>query len=274
GSFAGRGQWTSYARLVGAEALMRLSLAVVLTVLGAGSVGLHVATGAAAGTWLLFTVSSRIRGVRHQRSADHGRAFVAGAVQAMIGAASSAALLVGFPVLLRVTTPAATYALAAPLILAVQLTRAPLLIPLNAYQGVAITHFLNHRDQGARPLLRIAAVIAAVGGVGAVAAALVGPWIMTVVLGAGYRVPPLVLGALTVTAALLALLTLTGSATLALGRHRAFAAGWLAATVCSAAALLAPGDLSTRVVASLAIGPLVGIVVHVIGMRRGLRAHG
>jgi O-antigen/teichoic acid export membrane protein len=272
GTLAGRGQWTTYARLVGAEALMRLTLAVVLTLLGAGSTGLQIATGAAAATWLLFTVSDRIRSVRRQRSADHGRAFVTGGGQAMIGTAASAALVVGFPVLLRVSTPHDVFKLAAPLLLAIQLTRAPLLIPLNAYQGVAITHFLDKRDEGARPLLRLAAIITAVGVVGAVAAALVGPWIMTTLFGEGYHVPPLVLAGLTLTAALMALLTLTGSAVLALGKHQAFVLGWLAATVCSAASLPMPGELSTRVVVSLAVGPVVGIVVHVLWMRRALRA--
>src|SRR5690606_31900283 len=105
----------------------------------------------------------------------------------------------------------------------------------------------------------------------ALAASAVGPWLMEVLLGPGYRVAPLVLGGLTVTAALLALLTLTGAATLALGGHRAYAAGWLVATACSAAVLLLPGDLEARVVSSLALGPMVGVAVHASWVRRVVR---
>ena len=99
------------------------------------------------------------------------------------------------------------------------------------------------------------------------AAALLGPWLMTVVLGVDYRVAGGVLAALTMTAALLALLTLSGAATLALDGHRAFAVGWGLATVVSAAALLVPGPLAVRIAVSLAAGPLVGLVVHVSHVR-------
>lgn len=270
GSLAGRGNWSDYSRLVGAEALMRLVLVAAVGLAGASLMGLQIATTAAAATWLLLTLVPQIRATRRQRADTAGPAFLRASWQAMVGAASSAALVVGFPVLLRVTTPQETFELAAPILLAIQLTRAPLLIPLNAYQGVAITHFLSHRDQGARPLLRLAGVIGAVGAVGAVAAALVGPWLMEVVRE-GYRVDPVVLGGLTLTAALVALLTLTGAATLALGGHRAYALGWLTATVCSALVLLLPGSVAARTVASLAVGPVFGVLVHVVWVRRALR---
>jgi hypothetical protein len=190
----------------------------------------------------------------------------------MLSTASSGALVVGFPVLLRLTTDAQAFALAAPLLLAVQLTRAPLLIPLNAYQGVALTHFLERRDQGIRPLLRIAGAILAAGLVGAGAAALLGPWILSV-LPSGYQVSPAVLAGLTLTAAGLALLTLTGAAVLALGAHRRYALGWLAATGCSALVLLVPGTLEMRVLASLALGPVLGIAVHATALGRGPGPH-
>ncbi|NKY08378.1 hypothetical protein HF998_15555, partial [Cellulomonas hominis] len=73
---------------------------------------------------------------------------------------------------------------------------------------------------------------------------------------------------LTASACALALLTLTGAAVLALGRHAAYALGWLAATVVSAALLVLPGDLNPRAVLSLAVGPLVGVLVHAFVVRR------
>ncbi|GIG36087.1 hypothetical protein [Cellulomonas pakistanensis] len=273
GSLAGGGAWPAYARLVGTESVVRLALTGAAAAVGLGTAGLAAGAGLAAATWLGFSAAPAVRAARSRRVGVPGRAFAGATVQAMAGTAASAALVVGFPVLLRVTTPADVYALAAPLLMAVTLTRAPLLIPLNAYQGVAITHFLAHRDRGARPLLQVSAVVLAVGAVGAGAAALVGPWLMVVVLGPDYRVPGAVLAGLTASACALALLTLTGAAVLALGRHRAYAAGWLVATAVSAAVLLAPWSLEARAVASLAAGPLVGVVVHAVAVRRSTAGH-
>lgn len=275
GALAGQGRWTTYAQVVAGEAVTRLLLAVVaaLVVTADGlPFALRVATGAAAATWLVLSAAPGVRQAWRQEADAARGPFAVAAGHAMLGAASSAALVVGFPVLLALTTPADVYATAAPVVLAVQLTRAPLLIPLNAYQGMAITYVLGQRDRGVRPLLRVAGVVGAAGAVAAVAAALLGPWLMAVLLGPGYRVDGLVLGGLTLTAALLALLTLTGAATLALGGHRAFALGWFLASATSALALLVPGPLEARVVLSLALGPLVGLAVHVAHVGRTLRA--
>lgn len=116
--------------------------------------------------------------------------------------------------------------------------------------------------------MRIAAALAAAGALGAAAAALLGPWLLRVLLPAGYGVSPAVLAGLTLTAAGLALLTLTGAAVLALGEHRRYALGWLAATVCSGLALLLPGSLDARVLVSLALGPVIGVVVHATALGR------
>lgn len=273
GSLAGSGRWSTYARLVAAESVVRLVLTGVAAATGLGMAGMAAGAGLAAATWLGFAALPAVRAAGGHRVAQPGRAFAGATAQAMAGTAASAALVVGFPVLLRVTTPADVFAHAAPLLMAVQLTRAPLLIPLNAYQGVAITHFLQHRDRGARPLLQIGAAVLAVGAVGAVAAALVGPWLMAAILGPDYRVSGALLAGLMAGACALALLTLTGAAVLALGRHRAYAAGWLVATAVSAGVLLAPGSLAVRAVLSLAVGPLVGVVVHAVAVRRATLGH-
>lgn len=270
GVLAGQGRWGTYAQLVGAESLVRLVVTATAAALGLGIHGLAVGAGTAAATWVALSAVPHVREVRRQRADSSARQFLAAAGQAMAGTASSAALVVGFPVLLRITSTPEAYAHAAPLLLAVQLTRAPLLIPLNAYQGVAITHFLAHRAEGIRSLRKVAAVVVGVGAAGAAAAALVGPALMALVLGPDYRVAAWVLAGLTATAAALALLTLTGAAVIALGQHTAYAAGWLTATIVSALVLLAPGALEPRAVISLGAGPLAGLLVHTLGIRKAL----
>ena len=73
---------------------------------------------------------------------------------------------------------------------------------------------------------------------------------------------------LTAAAVAIALLTLTGAATVAAALHRGYAAGWMCATVASALLLLLPLELEVRTVVALLCGPLLGIAVHLAVLAR------
>ncbi|GEA89967.1 hypothetical protein [Cellulomonas cellasea] len=273
GALAGTRRWSAYSVLVGAEALTRFLLALgVALVLAGTTVGLEVAAAAASGVWLLMVLLSPAT-----RSALSARADVtAGPLlrntgHAVVASASSAALVVGFPVLLRLTTDPATFRTAAPLILAISVTRAPLLMPLAAYQGVAIAHFVTHRERGLAGLRRIVGLVVAAGLVVSVLSAVAGTWALRLLFGPDYGVPGGVLAGLTLGATALALITLTGAATLALGSHVAFASGWFTATALALAALLLPLPLESRTVVGLVVGPLAGACVHAWAIQRGAR---
>ena len=272
GTFAGLGRWTTLAALVGSEGSMRLLLVIVAALSIGSATGLEVASAAAAATWLLFIViSPSARAAAGSRADVRTRPFVLSTGHALVAAASSAALVVGFPVLLRLTSTVPAYRAEAPLLLAISLTRAPLLVPLSAYQGVAITHFLEHKDRGIAALRTFALAVLAVGTGGAGLAYLIGPWLMSVLVGAQYQVDGRLLAGLTFAASMLALLVLTGAAVLALSLHAAYSAGWLVATVTSVLILLMPWSFGTRTVASLAIGPVVGVAVHAMAVTRATR---
>ena len=70
------------------------------------------------------------------------------------------------------------------------------------------------------------------------------------------------------------MLTLTGAAVVAAKLHRAYALGWVGATVASALLLLLPLPLETRTVVALLCGPLVGIGVHLVALARAGRLTG
>lgn len=263
GALGGSGDWPVFSTLVGAESSMRLLLVVLAFVLGAGLLGLEVASALAAGTWLLLAaLSPRARAALRARGDSDVPTMIRHVLHSMLGSAGSAVLVVGFPVALKATSLESEYLAAAPLLLAITLTRAPLLIPLNAYQGVAITSFVSSPTGPRRPLLRISGAILAVGVVGAGLAALVGPTLMAVVLGESYRVSGALLAALTMSGALLAVLTMCGAATLSIGSHRSYALGWIVAAAVSLITLLTPLELEARVILSLSLGPVAGIVVH------------
>ena len=48
--------------------------------------------------------------------------------------------------------------------------------------------------------------------------------------------------------------------------HRAYAVGWVGATVAAALLLTLPLDLPTRTVLALLCGPLVGIAIHLTAL--------
>ena len=68
----------------------------------------------------------------------------------------------------------------------------------------------------------------------------------------------------------IALLTVTGAATVAAALHRAYSLGWVGATVASTLLLTLPLALETRTVVALLCGPLVGIAVHLARAGGGL----
>ena len=128
GTLAGRSEWGRYATLVAAEPTVRVT-AVALVAATTASVGGFAAAGSlAAGTWIVFVlVSRRYRSVLDARADVVLRPFLGNVARACSAAAASALLLVGFPVLLRRDHARRDVRAAAPLILAVSLSRAPLL---------------------------------------------------------------------------------------------------------------------------------------------------
>lgn len=270
GGAAGRAAWKPYSLLVGSEALSRLVLCAAVAAAGGLLLGLAWAVSLGAGAWVVWLISSR----EHRRLASV-RAGVdpAGLVRRMaaacVASGVSALLLVGYPVLLRVTSTDAVYAGAAPIVLAVSLSRAPLMVPLGVYQNVLVTRVIT---KGARVL---GPVVAALGGatlLGSLLAWLVGPWLLRLV-NPDYHVSGPLFAALVLGAGVLALLTITGAATVALDHHGVYLVGWLTATAVSMGALLLPWSLEARVVSSLIAGPLAGVALHLQwGVRRRLRA--
>lgn len=265
GAAGGSQRWFLFGGLAASEALMRLVLVVVIVATVSTRLGLEAASAAGALTWMLILlIVGRSRSAVRARADVGFVALLSNTAHAMVSAAATAALITGFPILLRVTTTSVEYAGAAPLILAISLTRAPIMIPLQAFQSVLISRFVGIKGT---VLLRAVAgpmaALLAIGGVGAIAAGLLGPSVM-LVFGPAYVVTSLTMAALTFAGCLMAILTVTGTACLARGMHAAYSVGWLVATASTFLLLLLPGTLEMRVILSLLLGPVVGALVHLM----------
>jgi O-antigen/teichoic acid export membrane protein len=268
GMLAGTGRWAHYGALMVTDAATRLGLAVAAYVLDWGLAGYLWATVGGSLAWLLLlAVSPAVRSAARLRTAGAVSGFLRGATHSIAAAGASAILVMGFPVLLKATS-GQLGAAGGVVILAVTLTRAPLLVPMTAMQGNLIANFVDHRDARLRALVGPAAIVVGLGAVGVVAASLVGPWILRVAFGPEYVTSGALLAWLTAAAVSIALLTLTGAAAVAAALHRAYAIGWVGATVAATLLLSLPLGLETRTVLALLCGPLVGIAVHLTALAR------
>lgn len=262
GMLAGEGRWSHYGSLMVTDAVIRVAVATATFFVGWGMVGFLWATVGGAIAWLLMLAgSATARSVAHMHTAGGIPGFLRGAAHSIAAAGASAVLVMGFPVLLKATS-GELGAAGGVVILAVTLTRAPLLVPMTAMQGNLIAYFVDHRSARLRALVAPATVIGVLGAVGVVAAYLIGPWLLRVAFGPEYRTSGALLAWLTAAAVSIALLTLTGAATVAAALHRAYSIGWVGATAAATLLLCLPLGLETRTVIALLCGPLVGIAVH------------
>nr|WP_223205576.1 polysaccharide biosynthesis protein [Gordonia jinghuaiqii] len=275
GALSGTLNWSSFAMLLSVDAVIRLVGAVIAVAAGWGTTAFLIITVAGSASWcvLLLTSSAARRAVGVGGDVPRRR-LTTNTLTAMAAAAASAVLVMGFPVLINLTTslrgtPDADEArVIGALILAVTLTRAPLLVPLNSFQGVLISRFVDRRDHRVVSLAAPLGIVGVIGGIGVLGAWLLGPWLLRAVFGADFDLAGGVVAMLMVGATCLALLTVTGAAAVAAGAHRWYAAGWWMATLVAVTMMLLPLDVETRTCLALVVGPLVGLGVHVVGILR------
>lgn len=195
------------------------------------------------------------------------------AAKTMVAAASVAALVNGFPLLMSSFSRDASAETVGAMTLAVMLTRAPLLVPLMALQSMLITMF-SHKDRSLWKLLSrlmgtclvLAAVLAAV-------AAAVGPQILRMAFGEEFVLEGHVLALLVLSSGMIGALCMTSPALVARSQQTSNVVGWVAATLISVAALaFAPVELELRAPLALLIGPLCGLMLHIVALRR-VRQH-
>ena len=273
GAYSGASRWRDAAAVIAGEATLRLlaTVAVVAVAASVSSMGAASACGAAA--WLLLLGMSRTsRSALHLRADCRGPVLARRVTAALVAQGASAVLVVGFPILLAATTSRSEYASAAPFLLAISLTRAPVLLPLNALQGVAVSHLVRAGSGLGRLLLRLLALVAGVGVVAAAAAWVIGPFLLRSMFGPTYVVEGVVLAALTIAAAGTAALTLTGACAQALASHGWYLAGWLVAVATCVLLLQVEGTMEWRGCLALGVAPVAGLAVHVLGLARLRRA--
>lgn len=283
GVTAGEDRWYLFAAVGGLESAGRLILMLAVALMIPSLAGLEAATVVPMGLWLilaLVTVSGRRLWVARADVPAHR--LTANILWSFLSSAAAAVLMMGFPNVLKASGAAESEPVVlGTLILAISITRSPIMIPLQAFQGVAVSAFLKQRHRPVAAFIKPAAAVVAVGAVGALAAYLLGPLLFRLIYppAAGAEsayeaaASGITLGALVFASALLALMTLSGNMALAVNQHRIYLAGWVvAAAVTLSLAFLIPAPLVPRAIVALAVGPVCGFVVHMVGVSLASRA--
>ena len=266
GTLFGLSLWTPVAWIVAIDGMLRL--------LAVGGV-LLIAHDPVALAWavaLPFPVSVAIiwplvrgRVVGRNRLDVGPRALTWNVARTVVAAASTGVLVSGFPVILKLTSVGEGAAVLGVVILAVTLVRAPLIVTAMSLQGYLIVQ-LRPADGLARRILLLVGLIVAGGIVLSVLGWLLGPQLFLLLFGQQAVVSGGLIAGLVGSSAAVAVLFVTGPALLTRGAHFAYSAGWLLAAAATVGALLLPFPFLDRTVISLVVGPLVGLLAHVVGL--------
>lgn len=274
GILSGTKLWRQYAWLVALDSGVRLALVGIAWVAGWGIFAFLVVTVLGAASWAVVLGCSPNARSAVRAAVDCSRdVFLRRALTAMAATGSSALLITGFPAFMKArSNPSHAGVLLAAMILAVTLTRAPILVPLQRFQSALIVYFVDHRRRILAAAAKPVAAVLGVGLLGAAAAWAIGPFLIVMLSRPEYHVPGAILAVLTFASACTGALMITGTATLAFERHGLYVAGWLAASAVAFAVLAFPVSLEAGVCGALIAGPATGVVVHALGLRRAAAA--
>ena len=261
--------WYPLVALIALDGLLRLAGVLLVLALGGGVAELAWAVALPFPLAIAIVLPFIARGLVGQVQLDVGyRALGWNTARTVLAAAGTATLISGFPLLLRITSPDAPDAALGSLVLALTLTRAPIVIPLLSLQSYLVVHFGDHVEAVGRRALRLVGAVLAGALLLAGLAAWIGPGILVALFGADFFVEPWVLFALVASSGLVAALCVSGPAVLSRAQHGVYVGGWIAASLVTIALLLLPLPLEGRTTLALVGGPLVGLAVHLIALAR------
>lgn len=189
-------------------------------------------------------------------------------VTSTVGAAiCMGAMISGLPLLIGLTGSAEEPSVIGAVILAITLSRAPIVVPVIALQSFLISAVFRERSgidrkTVARLLLIAGGAIAVL----AVLAAFVGPPIIELVSAGKFRIDAAMMAIIVVSAGLVAMMCISGPALVAARRHVGNLVGWVLAAVLTVICLLLPLELHTRVGIALIFPVVVGFAVHLLAL--------
>jgi hypothetical protein len=269
GSLYGISRWLPLALMIAVDALLRLLALGVTLVFTHEVVALAWAAAIPFPTTIVVLWAFIRRSIVGLTELDVSyRSLVWNVARTSLAAAAMGVMVSGFPFFLKLTSPGEASATIGLVVLAVTLTRAPLIVVAMSLQSYFIVTFRDNRDTFWSVFLRIQAAVLGGGVVLAALGWLIGPAVFAFLFPGPLQPSGLFIGALVLSSALVASLCVSAPAVLAHSQHFVYSAGWVVGAVATVGALLLPGDFITRVVIALFVGPVLGLLVHGIYLIR------
>ena len=186
---------------------------------------------------------------------------------AMVAAGLAALLIAGYPALVAATSDAESGVASAGVVAALVLFRSPIILLVNGFRPYVLVHVVTSGRSTRAAVFRLWGVMAALGGVAAAVAAAVGDAALRVSAGSGFDISATEAAALVASATLMAMLSLSSIAFVAMDRHLVATLGWALAVLVSLVVLVLPGDADRRIVISALVGPVVPLAIHAAILR-------
>lgn len=257
GVLVSEGRWTLLAVMIVSDQTLRLGAVLWVFRSSPGTEDYVIAIAAGTACFVpLFLIRRRILSVR---VGVGPRLFLGRAAAAMASTGCAGVLTIGVPFLVTATGIASDHE-AGVLFAALVLTRAPLLMVMNAVRPVLLRHLLRRPPQVLSRALTGRLILGAMGAAGV--GHLLGPWLLRTIFGAEFEISGPVMGALVVCGLLHLALTATGIQLAVAGHDAASTIGWLLAVSLTVLCLLIPLGLHERTILALGVGALAGLVAH------------
>ena len=278
GVLLGAHQLRGYAALLVGEALLRLVTIGVFVLVGVDAAEEWAVFATVMGSLVWVVVIRRLAASLDWSSGRDTWRSAGGTVAALaIANGFSALVLTGFPTVASVLLGKS--ADLAVLIAVITLARAPLAL-LAPVQALAVPTVVRWSRQGdthrlAHALRLIAGGSAVAAGAGAAIGYLLGPWAVSLVLGAAYRATPGMVAVVAAATCVMAGALLLAAALVALQRYWQLTACWAAAVVAAAVVMLgAPLDAEQRGLMGFSIASVMAFAATAIAVRRTVAAAG
>ncbi len=260
GVLAAEHRWRRLAGLMTIDAGLR-TLAVVLVAAAGATQLLPAAIAVGAVAWVALLPSPRHRASLGAAFALRRTGFARRAMLAMAAAGCTSIVVNGLPALVALIRPGSFDASVAGELAALVFIRSGLLLGVYGLRPVILRYFLS--TPVTLPLLRTAVTVCVVGGLAyALVVALVGPWLLQLLLGSAFVLSPLTGAWLAVGSAGLVLMVVVGLALLAQDQHVAAAYGWAGALAAAVLLVAVAPTTASAIVLAAAISPWVGALLH------------
>jgi hypothetical protein len=263
GSLYGVSQWRSIFGLIVTDGLLRLVLVGLVILFSRDTVWIAWAAALPFPLALILLWRFIRPGFVGRSDLDVGyRALVWNIARTVLASVSTAVLVSGFPLVLAVAGSSTSPVLLGHLIFAITITRAPLIVTVMALQSFLVVRFRDSKTSLTRTLAPVLAALLVGGSALAGLAWWIGRPILDWISGGSTAIDNAFMGILVISSAIVAALTVTGSAVLARSQHFGYSFGWVLAAATTIVVLSLPITLVGRIEAALIAGPLVGLIVH------------